>query len=187
MGYRSDVALAMAKKDWDCFCKLSAVSGCFGTETVASYFDFVDTRDDGYVVAGADGVKWYSIFPAVQWIDDALSKIPHQFLRTGEEASDIEACNTLPDGRSYFEPASSASVICFHPEAVYADSDEPQQSGDDAGNASQTGRALISSADIRALIDRLWACTSYLELSIRNGRDNADSPEVAAMNIAADI
>ena len=187
MGYRSDVARAMAKKDWDCFCKLSAVSGCFGTETVASYFDFVDTRDDGYVVAGADGVKWYSIFPAVQWIDDALSKIPHQFLRTGEEASDIEACNTLPDGRSYFEPASSASVICFHPEAVYADSDEPQQSGDDAGNTSQTGRALISSADIRALIDRLWACTSYLELSIRNGRDNADSPEVAAMNIAADI
>ena len=187
MGYRSDVALAMAKKDWDCFCKLSAVSGCFGTETVASYFDFVDTRDDGYVVAGADGVKWYSIFPAVQWIDDALSKIPHQFLRTGEEASDIEACNTLPDGRSYFEPASSASVICFHPEAVYADSDEPQQSGDDAGNTSQTGRALISSADIRALIDRLWACTSYLELSIRNGRDNADSPEVTAMNIAANI
>ncbi len=187
MGYRSDIALAMAKKDWAEFCRLSAVSGCFGTETVASYFDFVEPRDDGYVIAGADSVKWYLAFPEILWIREALSKIPHQFLRTGEEASDIEACNTLPDGRSFFEPVSSGSVICFHPEAVFADSDEPLQSGADAGNASQTGRALISSLDIRALIDRLWACTAYLELSIRNGRDNADSPEVTAMNIAADI
>ena len=57
MGYRSDVALAMAQKDWVEFCRLSAVSGCFGTETVANYFDFVEPRDDGYVIAGADGVN----------------------------------------------------------------------------------------------------------------------------------
>ena len=186
MGYRSDVALAMAKKDWDAFCRLSAVSGCFGNEIATSYFDFVDLRDDGYVVAGAYYVKWYASYPDIQWIESALSKIPHQFLRTDEDPSDIEACNTLPDGRSYFEPVRAASEIHFHPEAVFPDADEPLQSGA-AGNASQTGRALISSVDIRALIDRLWACTAYLELTIRNGRDNADSPEVTAMNIAADI
>ena len=129
MGYRSDIALAMAKKDWAEFCRLSAVSGCFGTETVASYFDFVEPRDDGYVIAGADSVKWYLAFPEILWIREALSKIPHQFLRTGEEASDIEACNTLPDGRSFFEPVRSASVIFFHPEAEFPDSVEPLQSG----------------------------------------------------------
>ncbi len=45
----------------------------------------------------------------------------------------------------------------------------------------------ITSADIKALIERLWASAAYLELDIRNGRRNADSSEDIAFNVAADI
>ena len=67
MGYYSDVAIAVQKKD------------------------YIKLRQEKYVVLKWQSIKWYNDFEEISLIEKFLKKIPHHdFIRIGEEMDDIE-------------------------------------------------------------------------------------------------
>lgn len=98
-----------AHDNWLHMLKASASSG----HTLETGFQVWNEYEDGYVAVAAFHMTWYCLDPQVMWIENFLSSIPHQFLRIGDDPDDIEEVNTLPDGRSYFEPVLTVATIGF--------------------------------------------------------------------------
>lgn len=112
MGYRSDVAIAMKKADFNAMSdKAEKLS--------ADILEFLDVglyyggnferdieEDDEWVILRWHGVKWYrnepKHFPHIQFIEDYLKDIPeHDFIRIGESSDDVEEYYGNGEGRIY--------------------------------------------------------------------------------------
>lgn len=112
MGYRSDVAIAMKKADFNAMSdKAEKLS--------ADILEFLDVglyyggnferdieEDDEWVILRWHGVKWYrnepKYFPHIQFIEDYLKDIPeHDFIRIGESSDDVEEYYGNGEGRIY--------------------------------------------------------------------------------------
>lgn len=98
MGYYSDVAMAMKKKD---YAKLrQAISSLFSDAELknvsrnlieAAQKTEIKIDKEKYVVLKWQSIKWYNDFEEISFIEKFLEKIPHHdFIRIGEEMEDIE-------------------------------------------------------------------------------------------------
>lgn len=113
MGYRSDVAIAMKKSDYDVMLQRAKEL----EENSEDVCDFIEEgykqaipndkhqpeNPDDFVYLFWEWVKWYTrdpeYFPEVTFIDDFLSEIDeYDFVRIGEEEDDTE---TIYNSGSY--------------------------------------------------------------------------------------
>lgn len=141
MGYYSDVAIALRRKDYDTLLECAEAfvrqrglvtnDGATGTfdpdySPTGTLFDmdFLIRYPKVQLAYDIDGeptlvilywedVKWYTSYYEVGFIMDWLTRVEHQFVRSGEEQDDMEIENTFDDGS---EPISVE--IKFHFETV---------------------------------------------------------------------
>ncbi len=98
MGYYSDVAIAVQKKDY--FKLKQAMSSLISdTELKNKSLNLIEAAQkteiqidkEKYVVLKWQSIKWYNDFEEISFIEKFLKKIPrHDFIRIGEEMDDIE-------------------------------------------------------------------------------------------------
>ena len=113
MGYRSEVAIAMKKSDFE---ELEARVKIDNREEVANLLEandnFVDRGD--IIIIRWDWVKWYEEYTDVRYIEDYLCELneqghPYSFVRVGESYDDIdERISFGEDGNDY-----SCDVVHF--------------------------------------------------------------------------
>ena len=91
MGYYSDVAIAMQKKDYLTL-KQAISSLCSAADLIeAAKKKEIQIDKEKYVVLKWQSIKWYNDFEEISFIEKFLKKIPHHdFIRIGEEMDDIE-------------------------------------------------------------------------------------------------
>ncbi|MGN0992946.1 MAG: hypothetical protein ACI4PE_03405 [Bacilli bacterium] len=94
MGYRSEVAIAMKKSDYEELVERAKINN---RQDVIDLIDYGEVRNpsDNVVILYWDWVKWYQDNEDVQYIENYLIEIqengkPYSFVRLGEELSDIE-------------------------------------------------------------------------------------------------
>jgi hypothetical protein len=100
MGYRSDVGLVLVRDDETkspTIPELLVMAKLKDIDPIKEWGDDGDFNlDDNKLVFQAEGVKWYSDFPAVQAIATLMDFISetegfsYGFVRIGEEVNDIE-------------------------------------------------------------------------------------------------
>lgn len=91
MGYYSDVAIAVQKKDYIKL-KQAISSLCSAADLIeAAQKTEIQIDKEKYVVLKWQSIKWYNDFEEISLIEKFLKKIPHHdFIRIGEEMDDIE-------------------------------------------------------------------------------------------------
>lgn len=98
MGYYSDVAIAVQKKDY-LKLKQAISSLCSAAELKNKSLNLIEAAKkkeiqidkEKYVVLKWQSIKWYNDFEEISFIEKFLKKIPHHdFIRIGEEMDDIE-------------------------------------------------------------------------------------------------
>lgn len=91
MGYYSDVAIAVQKKDYIKL-KQAISSLCSAADLIeAAQKTEIQIDKEKYVVLKWQSIKWYNDFEEISFIEKFLKKIPHHdFIRIGEEMDDIE-------------------------------------------------------------------------------------------------
>ena len=113
MGYRSEVAIAMKKSDYE---ELEARVKMTNKEEVINLLEardkFIDKGD--VIIIGWDWVKWYAEYEDVLYIQDYLCELneqghPYSFVRVGESYDDIDEWQSFgEDGNDY-----SCDIIHF--------------------------------------------------------------------------
>lgn len=98
MGYYSDVAIAVQKKDY--FKLKQEISSLFSDSELknkslnlieAAQKTEIQIDKEKYVVLKWQSIKWFNDFEEISFIEKFLKKIPHHdFIRIGEEMDDIE-------------------------------------------------------------------------------------------------
>ena len=113
MGYYSEVAIALKKKDWERMKAEAAKSDAFkeiecGLEKL---WDQTTIVRDEYVVLWASSLKWYDVNPDVQFVMRFLAGVEHEYLRIGEEFGDHDYENTFEENYydSFFYPSATIS------------------------------------------------------------------------------
>lgn len=96
MGYRSEVAMSFSDDAFDCLnCMLENES----KETIADVLHLLYSENDyegeSETTFHYNWIKWYGSFPAVAFIEKALSyyrmvDYEYKFIRLGEEFGDVE-------------------------------------------------------------------------------------------------
>lgn len=93
MGYRSEVAIVLYKKDYeDLISRAKKEIEYFGTgrcilDEPVKHFT---RHDKEFVFLYYDRVKWYENFDEVQLVDEFLRVVDHAFVRIGEYPEDIQ-------------------------------------------------------------------------------------------------
>lgn len=105
MGYRSDVAIALRREDWNRLRCEAVENGHFASQKEFDLFlPKIMERNDCVVLYGTQ-IKWYDFaYDDIKFIANFLQDIEHQFLRIGEEAGDVEEANTFENGEIFFMP-----------------------------------------------------------------------------------
>jgi len=111
MGYRSEVAIVMTEKGFECLCnRLENIDKALVGEIVST----IDCMTASYENDGSDVLlyagwtKWYENFNDVKFIEDTLRffmivDIPYMFLRIGGNIDDIEEHSWLEE-ELYYRP-----------------------------------------------------------------------------------
>lgn len=101
MGYYSEVAIALKKADWQKMQEEAAAkTDVFGFPFVEMWQEVAE-RKDGIVVLRFSG-KWYRSYQEIQFVENFLDGVEHEFIRVGEEPGDVETDNSFEDRRSIF-------------------------------------------------------------------------------------
>ena len=90
MGYRSQVALELAKEENDLFQALYAANF---PEDLSWLYDNVKSENEDGTLYCWDSVKWYDSYPEVGFIESFMDSIDYEdyaFIRLGEESDDNE-------------------------------------------------------------------------------------------------
>lgn len=103
MGYYSEVAIAMKKKDFNemesaIYCHILDKDLQKLIKTLLDSAEKSEVRldNDEYLVLKWPYVKWYSCFSEIKFISDYLLKLPqHDFIRIGEDPDDTEVYHGL--------------------------------------------------------------------------------------------
>lgn len=95
MGYRSDVAIAMYKKDFEVMCeKAKQHEDSFVYEFVMQGYEQAPQGkpEDEHVYLYWEWVKWYDGYTEVNFIQNFLYEegVPYDFVRIGEDHDDTE-------------------------------------------------------------------------------------------------
>ena len=91
MGYRSDIAIAMRKEDFELLKEFDKEN-----QNLVELLEVAEVKESrGVVVIKWDSLKWYPYFPEVQAINEFLGKLsdedkPYRFIRIGEDTADTE-------------------------------------------------------------------------------------------------
>lgn len=96
MSYRSDVNIALIKKDYlDLYTKIAALGiyNLLDKEKMSDYEEFSYDEKE-WVMIEYTYIKWYSDYPEIKVIEEFLNTHPHQLVRLGEDIDDIEYENT---------------------------------------------------------------------------------------------
>ena len=92
MGYYSDVALAMQKKDYaEMLDKAKLIDV---PDVRREVLELLDKQGEKYeseehIVLYWENIKWYPIFPEIEWIKENKPET-YAFLRVGEDMDDVE-------------------------------------------------------------------------------------------------
>lgn len=92
MGYRSQVALELAKEENDLFQALYAANF---PEDLSSLYDNVEKESEDGTLYCWDSIKWYDSYPEVSFIKSFINNLNYEdyaFVRLGEESDDNEYC-----------------------------------------------------------------------------------------------
>lgn len=91
MGYRSDIAIAMRKEDFELLKEFDKEN-----QNLVELLEVAKVKESrGVVVIQWDSLKWYPYFPEVQAIEEFLGELsdedkPYRFIRIGEDTADTE-------------------------------------------------------------------------------------------------
>ena len=94
MGYYSDVALSMYKKDYNKMVELNKENEDFN-DLIRIANKRTYTGDEDVVTLYWESVKWHTAFPEIGTIEDYLRILveqdrPYNFIRIGEDWDDVE-------------------------------------------------------------------------------------------------
>lgn len=106
MGYRSQVAIALHKSDWQKLRNSLIATGIYTEDDLRWAFSSIEEPREGYIVVSLDDTKWYEEYHDVKFIMDFLDGVEHQFVRIGDYYDDIEFRNTFKNGEAFFYPES---------------------------------------------------------------------------------
>jgi len=104
MGYRSDVAIAMRKEDYELLKEFDKEN-----ENLRDLLAVATVREKGEAVSLYwEWLKWYDSFSEVEAIEEFLGKLsdedkPYKFIRIGEEWDDIEKEENWGNEEKYCE------------------------------------------------------------------------------------
>ena len=102
MGYRSEVAIAMRKEDYELLKGFDKEN-----KNLMELLDIAEVKEfDGVTVIRWDWLKWYDSFSEVQAIEEFLGKLsdedkPYRFIRLGEDIEDTEIEYNYGDEEKY--------------------------------------------------------------------------------------
>jgi hypothetical protein len=108
MGYRSEVAIAMRKEDYELLKEFDKEN-----KNLIELLEMADKKEyNGAISLKWEWLKWYPEFSEVQAIEEFLCKLsdedkPYKFIRIGEEYDDIETENNWGDEEKYGEVVST--------------------------------------------------------------------------------
>lgn len=102
MGYRSEVAIAMRKEDYELLKGFDKEN-----KNLVELLDVAEVKESrGVVVIRWDSLKWYPEFPEVQAIAEFIAELseadkPYRFIRLGEDVDDTENEYNYGDEEKY--------------------------------------------------------------------------------------
>ncbi|MBQ6519124.1 MAG: hypothetical protein IJI14_10410 [Anaerolineaceae bacterium] len=126
MGYRSEVAVVLYESDYKKLLKLAEpLKG-------KAHLDFLENEPksctvDGktYVLLHEDGIKWNSMYAAVNLVEDFIVDKPHAFVRIGENVDDVEVDYRFYEDIDYI--FSELIYPCRSIESIYFQINEPKK------------------------------------------------------------
>ena len=102
MGYRSEVAIAIRKEDYELLKEFDKEN-----QNLIELLEIANIKEYNEVICLKwDWLKWYSEFPEVQAIEEFLAKLsdedkPYKFIRIGEDIDDTEVEYNYGDEEKY--------------------------------------------------------------------------------------
>ena len=102
MGYRSDVAIAIRKEDFELLKEFDKEN-----KNLMELLEIAEVKESrGVVVIQWDSLKWYLEFPEVQAIAEFIAELseadkPYRFIRIGEDIDDTEIEYSYGDEEKY--------------------------------------------------------------------------------------
>lgn len=91
MGYRSEVAVVLYESDYKKLLKLAdPLKGKGNLNFLEKEPKSCTVDGKTYVLLHEDGIKWNSMYAAVNLVEDFIVDKPHAFVRIGQDADDVE-------------------------------------------------------------------------------------------------
>ena len=107
MGYRSEVAISLYKRDFEILMyKIkNKIDGFEELKDLMNYADSTKETLDNIIVIKWNWVKWYNEYTDIQKLEEYLNQedeegnilVPYCFTRIGEEREDIEVIHHIDD------------------------------------------------------------------------------------------
>ena len=90
MGYRSDVAIALYKKDYDKLINRVKMNKNQDLHNLINNASLFESKGGNVKILTWDWTKWYNEFEEIQWIENFINNCNSAFVRIGEDFEDIE-------------------------------------------------------------------------------------------------
>ena len=126
MGYRSEVAVVLYESDYKKLLKLAApLKGKGNLNFLENEPKSCTVDGKTYVLLHENGIKWNSMYAAVNLVEDFIVDKPHAFVRIGENVDDVEVDYRFYEDIDYI--FSELISPCRSIESIYFQINEPKK------------------------------------------------------------